>query len=258
MALIDPRTKHPSDFPSEPRQDNPGLETKMATAPDLGQDSYVGSGKLEGRRALITGGDVRHQCVFDGARIGGYGLVAEFFGHKYRSVVIDGLRHSHHDAQLHQSLDDFATLKGQLLRQFGNTDRFADSDFANDRSCRLLEGITGITGTRLFRTTSLGAARIVTTARGTGRAALTRIAITAQVQTVVGSTSTGRTRRFGTCSRRTLFAAWRICSSGGGRMCRCFGGAALGFEARSFCSGSRFGGFALSTFALFLGQTILF
>lgn len=53
MALIDPRTK----YPSEPRQDNPGLETKMATAPDLGQDSYVGSGKLEGRRALITGGD---------------------------------------------------------------------------------------------------------------------------------------------------------------------------------------------------------
>ena len=57
MALIDPRTKYPSDFPSEPRQDHPGLETKMATAPDLGQDSYVGSGKLEGRRALITGGD---------------------------------------------------------------------------------------------------------------------------------------------------------------------------------------------------------
>ena len=57
MALTDPRTKYPSDFPSEPRQDNPGLETKMATAPDLGQDSYVGSGKLEGRRALITGGD---------------------------------------------------------------------------------------------------------------------------------------------------------------------------------------------------------
>lgn len=57
MALIDPRTKYPSDFPSEPRQDNPGLETKMAIAPDLGQDSYVGSGKLEGRRALITGGD---------------------------------------------------------------------------------------------------------------------------------------------------------------------------------------------------------
>ena len=57
MALIDPRTKYQSEFPSEPRQDNPGLDVKMATAPDLGQDSYVGSGKLEGRRALITGGD---------------------------------------------------------------------------------------------------------------------------------------------------------------------------------------------------------
>lgn len=57
MALIDPRTKYPSDFASEPRQKNPGLEEKMTTEPDLGQDSYVGSGKLEGRRALITGGD---------------------------------------------------------------------------------------------------------------------------------------------------------------------------------------------------------
>ena len=57
MALIDPRTKYPSEFPSEPRQDNSGLDVKMATEPDLGQDSYVGSGKLEGRRALITGGD---------------------------------------------------------------------------------------------------------------------------------------------------------------------------------------------------------
>ena len=57
MTLIDPRTKYPSEFPAEPRQDNPGLDVKMDTEPDLGQESYVGSGKLEGRRALITGGD---------------------------------------------------------------------------------------------------------------------------------------------------------------------------------------------------------
>ena len=57
MALIDPRTKYPSEFPSEPRQDNPGRDTAMVTEPDLGLDSYTGSGKLDGRRALITGGD---------------------------------------------------------------------------------------------------------------------------------------------------------------------------------------------------------
>ena len=57
MALIDPRTKYPSEFPSEPRQVNPGHDVEMVTEPDLGLDSYAGSGKLEGRRALITGGD---------------------------------------------------------------------------------------------------------------------------------------------------------------------------------------------------------
>mgnify|MGYP002712492929 CR=1 FL=1 len=57
MALIDPRTKYPSEFDKEPRQDNPGLEVAMTTEPDLGAATYAGSGKLAGRRALITGGD---------------------------------------------------------------------------------------------------------------------------------------------------------------------------------------------------------
>lgn len=57
MALIDPRTKYPKEFDTEPRQDNPGLDVQMTTEPDLGAGSYEGSGKLTGRRALITGGD---------------------------------------------------------------------------------------------------------------------------------------------------------------------------------------------------------
>ena len=57
MALIDPRTKYPKKFDTEPRQDNPGLDVRMTTEPDLGAGSYEGSGKLTGRRALITGGD---------------------------------------------------------------------------------------------------------------------------------------------------------------------------------------------------------
>ena len=57
MALIDPRTKYPKEFDTEPRQENPGLDVKMTTEPDLGAGSYKGSGKLTGRRALITGGD---------------------------------------------------------------------------------------------------------------------------------------------------------------------------------------------------------
>lgn len=38
-------------------QSEPGLESEMSPRPDYGEDSYVGTGKLTGKTALITGGD---------------------------------------------------------------------------------------------------------------------------------------------------------------------------------------------------------
>lgn len=38
-------------------QEAPALQQKMTPVPDCGETSYKGSGKLEGRKALITGGD---------------------------------------------------------------------------------------------------------------------------------------------------------------------------------------------------------
>lgn len=53
----DPRTKYTSeDFPRQ-EQDQPGLTAKTSPTPDHGEDSYVGSGRLTDRVALITGGD---------------------------------------------------------------------------------------------------------------------------------------------------------------------------------------------------------
>ena len=43
-------------FPEQP-QKVPGLDSKMKPAADHGEDSYVGHGRLNGRHALITGGD---------------------------------------------------------------------------------------------------------------------------------------------------------------------------------------------------------
>lgn len=40
-----------------PRQSIPGLTERMNPRPDHGEKSYKGSGKLEGRKAIITGGD---------------------------------------------------------------------------------------------------------------------------------------------------------------------------------------------------------
>jgi NAD(P)-dependent dehydrogenase (short-subunit alcohol dehydrogenase family) len=56
-ALRDPREAYPKPpFPEQP-QPEPGLAAEMDPRPDHGEASYVGSGRLEGRRALITGGD---------------------------------------------------------------------------------------------------------------------------------------------------------------------------------------------------------
>lgn len=43
-------------FPPQ-QQEPPGLTSEMRPVPDHGEESYVGSGKLTGKRALITGGD---------------------------------------------------------------------------------------------------------------------------------------------------------------------------------------------------------
>jgi NAD(P)-dependent dehydrogenase (short-subunit alcohol dehydrogenase family) len=53
----DPRAKHPKPpFPPQ-SQPWPGLAGRMEPRPDHGESSYVGSGRLRGRKALITGGD---------------------------------------------------------------------------------------------------------------------------------------------------------------------------------------------------------
>ena len=56
-SMQDPTSQYPAmDIPGQ-RQDEPGLDAKLQPLADHGQDSYVGSGRLQGRRALITGGD---------------------------------------------------------------------------------------------------------------------------------------------------------------------------------------------------------
>lgn len=55
--LQDPREGFPHPPFKEQSQPWPGLAGKMTPRPDHGETSYRGSGKLLGRRALITGGD---------------------------------------------------------------------------------------------------------------------------------------------------------------------------------------------------------
>ncbi|MEU0335145.1 SDR family oxidoreductase [Streptomyces sp. NPDC006193] len=52
-----PVTQHPRpDFPSQD-QPHPGHTARMDPQPDHGEESYRGSGRLDGRKTVITGGD---------------------------------------------------------------------------------------------------------------------------------------------------------------------------------------------------------
>jgi NAD(P)-dependent dehydrogenase (short-subunit alcohol dehydrogenase family) len=55
--LQDPTSKHPKPPFERQSQPWPGLASKMNPRPDHGEQSYKGSGRLTGRKALITGGD---------------------------------------------------------------------------------------------------------------------------------------------------------------------------------------------------------
>jgi NAD(P)-dependent dehydrogenase (short-subunit alcohol dehydrogenase family) len=56
-SMQDPTAQYPKlDIP-EQRQEEPGLDAKLQPKADHGQESYVGFGRLKGRKVLITGGD---------------------------------------------------------------------------------------------------------------------------------------------------------------------------------------------------------
>ncbi|MDB5689327.1 MAG: family oxidoreductase [Sphingomonas bacterium] len=57
VPLRDPRTKYTSTPFPEQKQPWPALQSRMNPRPDCGETSYRGSGKLVGRKALVTGGD---------------------------------------------------------------------------------------------------------------------------------------------------------------------------------------------------------
>lgn len=57
QPLTDPTSKYPRPPFEKQSQPWPGMASKMNPRPDHGEQSYKGSGRLAGRRALITGGD---------------------------------------------------------------------------------------------------------------------------------------------------------------------------------------------------------
>jgi NAD(P)-dependent dehydrogenase (short-subunit alcohol dehydrogenase family) len=84
----DPKEQHPQpEFP-EQEQEHPGLDSEMQPEPDYGYETYRGHGRLEGKAAIITGGD------------SGIGrAVALAFAREGADVLISYLEEEESDAQ---------------------------------------------------------------------------------------------------------------------------------------------------------------
>ena len=87
-TMQDPTAMYADISHPEQSQDGPGLDANLDDRADLGEQTYVGSGKLTGRKALITGGD---------SGIGGATAIA--FAREGADVAISYLPEEEQDAR---------------------------------------------------------------------------------------------------------------------------------------------------------------
>jgi NAD(P)-dependent dehydrogenase (short-subunit alcohol dehydrogenase family) len=114
----DPTSQHvqPDALPAQ-EIDHPGLESDMDLEPDYGESTYRGSGRLEGKRALITGGD------------SGIGrAVALAYAREGADVVLSYLPEEEDDAQ----------VTAGVVRDAGRTAVTAPGDIRDETFCREL------------------------------------------------------------------------------------------------------------------------
>jgi len=122
----DPTTAFPQPDTGGEQIDHPGLTGDMDATPDHGEESYRGSGKLDGRRAIITGGD------------SGIGrAVAIAFAREGADVVISYLPEEEDDAQ----------ETARWVRAAGRTAVTVAGDIREESQCeRVVEAAIGALG----------------------------------------------------------------------------------------------------------------
>jgi NAD(P)-dependent dehydrogenase (short-subunit alcohol dehydrogenase family) len=107
----------PSARPEAQSQPHPGTEAGLRPQADHGEDSYRGTGRLDGRRALITGGD------------SGIGrAVAIAFAREGADVLLSYLPEEEQDAQ----------ETARVVREAGRTAVLAPGDISHEQHCAQL------------------------------------------------------------------------------------------------------------------------
>ncbi len=117
-TLQDPTKQYPkADKTFQQHQEGPGLEQNMPVKPDAGEQSYRGSGRLTGRKAIITGAD------------SGIGrAVAIAFAREGADVVLSYMPSEEPDAQ----------EVVQLIKQAGRTAVAMPGDLKDEAYCEQL------------------------------------------------------------------------------------------------------------------------
>ncbi|WP_062950202.1 SDR family oxidoreductase [Brachybacterium sp. sponge] len=127
LTFTNPVTRFPDITPPKQDQPEPGLDAELIPGTDRGEESYRGTGRLEGRRALITGAD---------SGIGA--AVAIAFAREGADVALNYLPQEERDAQ----------RIAEVIRETGRTAVLLPGDLADPEFCpRLVEdAVEGLGG----------------------------------------------------------------------------------------------------------------
>jgi NAD(P)-dependent dehydrogenase (short-subunit alcohol dehydrogenase family) len=113
----DPISQYPTPEPPEQSQDGPGLDSALQPLADHGQETYRGTGRLTGRKAIVTGGD------------SGIGrAVAIAFAREGADIVLSYLPEEQSDAE----------HVAELVREAGRTIVLAPGDVSDEAYSRSL------------------------------------------------------------------------------------------------------------------------
>jgi NAD(P)-dependent dehydrogenase (short-subunit alcohol dehydrogenase family) len=117
LTFQDPVKRFPTIEPPEQEQSSPGADHQLTPEADHGEQTYRGTGRLEGRRALVTGGD---------SGIGA--AVALSFAREGADVAIGYLPEEEKDARAIAS----------LIEEAGRTAKLLPYDITTAEACRTL------------------------------------------------------------------------------------------------------------------------